>query len=235
MRTPQLITAAVTLLLTAALACQKVKNVPSPVSFTIVHAMATGNAIATQLGSDTSGKYWNAMINIYYGGSQLYSSIAGTTPVVIVPITDTGFNIFNGKLPLTSGGIYSLFLSGDTLHADTLLVKDNIPYYADSSVGIRFVNLSIGGKAVTIDLDTSPGTNEFPAFGYKTITDFKKYSAISTVGGVYNFEIRDQATGDSLTTYSWYYTVGKNNTIVIAGSPDPTSPTPLNVFSVNNF
>jgi len=229
------------LFLVEGMSCQKVKVVPAPASFTVINAMATSNPIVPRLGADTAGRYYNdpsgnSMIRLGYGSSQLYSLVAGTVPCLVVPSTDTGFKIFNGSLNLASGGIYSFFLSGDTAHADTMIVRDNIPYYGDSSVGVRFVNLSIGGKAVTVTLmGDDPNNLQFPAIGYQGITDFKKYNAGASVGGNYQFVIRDQATGDSLTSYFWSYALYKSNTIVISGSSDPLSPTPLNVFSVNNY
>jgi len=223
------------------MSCQKVKVVPPPASFTVINAMATSNPIVPRLGRDTAGRYYNdptgnSMIQLGYGRSQLYSPVGGTVPCLVVPRTDTMFKIFNGNLNLESGGIYSFFLSGDTAHADTMIVRDDIPYYGDSSVGARFVNLSIGGKAITVTLmGDNPNNLQFPAIGYQGITNFKKYNAGASAGGNYQFVIRDQATGDSLTSYFWSYTLYKNNTIVISGSPDPLSQTPLNVFSVNNY
>jgi len=241
MRTSHLTVVVVTVLLFAAIACKKDKVTPAPASVTVVNAMPDNSSIVPMFGTDTGGRYYNSpsygnnMIPVYYGTSQLYSPVAGATSLLVVPSTDTGFKIFNGSLTLKSGDIFSFFLAGDTAHADTLLVKDNIPYYTDSSTGVRFVNLSVGGKSLTINLDTDPANMEFPVLGYKGITDFKKYSAAAGPGGAYNFEIRDQASGDLLTTYTWFFPMFKNNTIVISGSTDPSSPTPLIVFSVNNF
>jgi hypothetical protein len=241
MRTPQLIYAFVLVLLMAAFACKKDKIVPPPASITVVNALTTGNTIVPRFGTDTAGRYFQGptsgytLVNIGYGAFQEYSRVAGTTPLLIVPSTDTVFKIYNGSLDLKSGDIYSFFLSGDSTHADTLLVKDNLPYYADSSSGVRFVNLAVGGKALTINLQSSPGTTEFPALGYKQITDFKKYNAMASLGGSYTFDVRDQATGDSLTNFTWTFSLFDNSTIVIAGSTDPASTTPLNVFSVNHF
>jgi hypothetical protein len=241
MRTPQLIVAVATLSLIATIACQKTKVVPAPASITVVNAMAENSSIVPKFGSDTAGRYYmgptygSTMVPVWYGASQLYSPVAGVTPLLVVPSTDTGFTIFKGSLTFNSGDIYSLFLSGDTAHADTMLVKDNIPYYSDSSAGVRFVNLSMGGKALTINLDTDPGNMEFPALGYKGITGFKKYDASPAAGDHYNFEIRDQASGDLLTTFTWSFPRFRNMTVVIAGSTDPGSATPLTIFSVNNF
>jgi len=239
MRTSRLITASIAASLVTALACQKVKFPAAPASFTVVHAMFNGNSIVPKFGTDTANRYYvgstggNTMVRVGYGGSQLYSPVAGTSPLSVVPITDTGFKIFNGNIALQSGAIYSFFLSGDTAHADTLLVKDEIPYYADSSAGVRFVNLSVGGKALTINLTSDTTLTPVATLGYRQLSGFLKYPANMAVGGSYSFDIRDQATGDLLASCSWSYPRFKNSTIVIAGSTDPSGT--LNPFTVNNY
>jgi hypothetical protein len=241
MRTLHLFSAIAVVSLAAGIACQKAKVVPAPASITIVHAMAGANAIVPKFGTDTAGRYYkgassgNTMVKVNYGASQLYSRVAGDNPLLVVPSTDTVFKVFNGSMTLNSGDIYSFFLSGDTAHADTLLVKDNIPYYGDSSAGVRFVNLSIGGKSLTINLASDPAHTPIAGLGYRQITGFMPYDARTSAGASYSFEVRDQATGDSLTTYEWTYPRFRNNTLVIAGSTDPGSLTPLKIFSVNNY
>jgi len=239
MRTSRLIFAIAALSLAIGFACQKAKVVPAPASITVVHAMFGGNDIVPKFGSDTVGRYYNGpstgniMVRVSYGTSQLYSRVAGVTPLVVVPITDTVFKIFNGSMTLQSGSIYSFFLSGDTAHADTMMVVEHIPYYADSSAGIRFINLTVGGKAITINLSSDSTLTPIATLGYRQITDFMKYGATIAVGGSYKFDIRDQATGGLLKTYTWSYRRFRNNTVVIAGITDASS-TP-NVFTVANY
>jgi hypothetical protein len=228
------------LLLIAFIACQKAKVTPAPASFTIVHAMTGGNRIVPKLGLDTARRYYvnsassAVLTKISYGNSLQYSAVAGNIALSVVPITDTTFKIFQGNLPLVSGGIYSFFLSGDTLHADTLLVKDEIPTYNDSTAGIRFVNLSNGGKSLSLNLAGDPGNKQVPSLGYRQITGFLPYDA-RTIGGSYSFDIRDGASGDSLTTITWNYITYKNTTIVIAGPTDPTNPSSFRIISVKNY
>lgn len=225
----------------ADIACQKAKVVPAPASITVIHAMAGGNAIVPRFGDDTTGRYYigptggSTMVQVGYGASQLYSRVAGTNPLLVVPITDTAFKIFKGSMTLQSGSIYSFFLSGDTAHADTTLIQDNIPSYADSSAGVRFINLATGGKSLIVNLTGDPSHTPITTLSYRQNSDFKKYAATMAAGGSYGFDIRDQATGDSLTSFSWSYPRFKNSTIIIAGSTDPSSTTPLTVFSVANY
>ena len=243
MRTLRLSLVPAALWLTVSIACQKAKVVPAPASITVVHAMAGGNTIVPKFGDDTAGRYYkgptsgNTMVQVKYAASQLYSRVAGTTSLSVVPISDTLFRIFNGSVNLESGSIYSIFFSGDTAHADTTLLVDNIPYYADSSTGSRFINLTVGGKAITVTLTSDATHTPITTLGYRQNSDFIKYPATLAAGASYNFTVRDQATGDSLYAYSWSYPRFKNSTIVIAGSTDPAPPPlmGLKVFSVANY
>lgn len=243
MRTLRLLLVSAALWLSVSIACQKAKIIPAPASITVVHAMAGGNPIVPKFGDDTAGRYYkgptsgNTMVKVSYAASQLYSRVAGTTSLSVVPSTDTLFKIFNGSVDLQSGSIYSFFLSGDTAHADTTLIVDNIPYFADSSTGARFINLTIGGKAITVNLTSDLTNTPIATLGYRQNSDFMKYPATLAAGAAYKFTIRDQATGDSLGVYSWTYPRFKNSTIVIAGSTDPAPPPTmmLKVFSVANY
>jgi hypothetical protein len=241
MRTSQLLVVMMAATCTVIAACNKDKVTPTPAAITVVNAMATSNAIVPKFGSDTAGRYYvdmnfyNPMVQVYYGGSQPYTRVAGLTPLLVVPITDTTFKIFNGNFKLQPADIYSFFLSGDTAHVDTMLVKDDIPYITDSTTGIRFVNLSIGGKSLTVNLTSDAAHTPLASLGYRQISAFAKYPATAAVGSTYDFEIRDQATGDLLTTYTLYFPLFRSSTIVIAGAQDPASSTPLSVFSVNNY
>ncbi|MDO6433022.1 DUF4397 domain-containing protein [Flavitalea sp. BT771] len=226
---------------TAIFSCEKTKYIAPPVSFVVINAMPGSNDIVPKLGADTAGRYFNSpesgrnIARVSYGTSQLYSIGPGQTSLTVVPITDTTFNIFKTDLTLESGTIYSFYLSGDTAHADTMMVKENLPPITDSSAGARFVNLASGGKSLTINLASDNTHTPIASLAYHNLSDFKNYDAGMNVGGHYDFEIRDQATGDSLTTFTWTYARYRCTTIVISGSTDPLSPTPLNVFAVNNF
>jgi hypothetical protein len=227
------------IVLIGGMSCQKTYVPPPPASIFIVNAMAGSNQIVPNFGTDTVYRYYKGpssattMVKISYGASVLYTRTPATTSLSVVPITDTVFKIFNGTLDLASGAIYSFFLSGDTAHADTMMIKENIPSYSDSSTGVRFVNLSIGGKALVINLVGDSGNLQFPAIGYQGVTDFRKYSAVASAGTSYKFEIRDQATGTLLKTYTWTFRRFRNNTIVISG--DPTIPAQFKVFAINHY
>jgi hypothetical protein len=115
--------------------------------------------------------------------------------------------MFYGILPLKAGKIYSLFLCGtDTTAPDFLFTTDSLPYHApsDSTVGIRFVNLSTGSNPISINLEGTGNGSEVGNLAYKAITGFKNYLSNSSMtnNGGYLFVIRDASSGDSLTSFS---------------------------------
>jgi hypothetical protein len=235
MRSPRLIALFAILLILTVIACKKYNfnGVVSPASVTVVHAMPAGNSIEPFFGVPPA-QYWKTRQQVWYGGSYLFSPPKDSNALLVVPSTDTAFHIFQGKMPLVSGGIYTFFLAGDTTQPDTLFLKDEIPYYQDSAVACRFVNCSQGGKSLNVYLQGNTQA-EISNMGYMRYGSFKRYAADNSVGGAYNFIITDAASGDTLTTYTWYYTVYKTNDLVIMGSQDGTGPQPLQVFAINYF
>jgi hypothetical protein len=224
------------------MACHKSSAVViSPASLNIINAIPTSQPIIPILGTTGPIEYFGNAQTVYYGNAQLYSPISGPNSLYIIQSTDTTeinpkLDMFSGTLNLSSGGIYSFFLAGDTSSVDTFFIKDNIPVYSDSSAGVRFINLAPASGPMSINLEGNPVTQmEFSNLGYKQISAFKAYSANNSAPGSYTFVIHDEVSGDSVVC-SWYYYVYKNNTIVIAGSENPSSSDyPINAFQINNF
>jgi len=238
MRTnPKLILIATMLLGLAACKKNNLNGIHSPASVNVVNAMPTSNPLVAFFGKGPV-EYYSTSVNLYYGTNLLFTPPVDSGNLTIRPITDTTFTIFQGKMDLVPGGIYSLFLAGDTTKPDTMWVKEEMPYYRDSVSGIRFVNLTQGGKAISINLvGNDPNSQmEFSSLTYRNITPFKKYPVNSPWNGVYYFyEIRDQGSGSLLGTYIWADYIFKTRTVVLAGSTDPTSNVPFTFFTVNNF
>jgi hypothetical protein len=157
---------------------------------------------------------------------------SGANSVNLISSTDTTHSVFHGTLNVITGGMYSLFVSGQVAHYDTLFVKDQIPVYPDSAAGVRFINLSSGSQLMSINLKGST-QKEFSSLAFNNITSFKKYSATSSVtnSGGYNFEVRD-ASNNLLTTFNWRPALfNKSNTLVITGLAGGS----VSVFQVNNY
>jgi len=204
-------------------------------SLNIVVANPDISSVAVNFSSSPIPWYKNQNF-IYYGGNLEYGISSGNAPLTIISSTDTNHVLLQGDLNLKAGAIYSLYLLGTGVKSDTLFRLDSIPYYTTALSGVRFINLSPDSPPLSIYLETDNGLElAFDNLSYKQQSNFKAYDASSSLSGSYNFEIHDKNTDMVLYTYSWNYLSTKCNTIVISGSVDPNSSTPLNVFQVNNY
>ena len=216
------------------LSCKKDNTVPIDSSLDIINAAANIPSVVVNF-SEAAIPFYQNQAFVYYSSSLEYGFPSGVTPIVIVSSSDTTKPIFQGNLNLAAGGIYSLYLIGQSQKPDTFLMEDNIVNYTPDLAGVRFINLSPDSGPISVNIQGNAATQtEFNSLAYKQISDFKTYDA-SVQYGNYTFEVRDQATGILLTTFAWNYTGSKNNTLVISGSVDPASTTPITVFQVNNF
>ncbi|MGH2646378.1 MAG: DUF4397 domain-containing protein [Ginsengibacter sp.] len=215
--------------------CSKESNHSfSTSSLTIVQAAMYVPSVAISF-AETPGSFYQYQAPLSYGSWMEYGIPSGATPLVVVSAEDTSHPLLDGTMDLKAGGIYSLYLTGNGAKADTIMKRDTIPYYSSVLAGVRFINLSPDSQPVSINLEGNAITQtEFNNLTYRQITPFKAYDA-SVQFGTYTFEIRDASTGNLLTTFSWNYTAAKSNTLVISGSVDPASSTPLQVFQVNNY
>lgn len=214
--------------------CKQENNIVSPIaSMNIINASPDNQQIVAAF-SDTMVPFYNTS-DIAYGSYQQYGNPQGNVPLILISSADTSLPAFQAKFDLKAGEIYSLFLAGQSKTLDTVFTRDFIPLYSDSVSGVRFINLSPASLPISVNVEgNDPTQTEFQGLSYRNITDFKIYPITGAVSG-YNFEIRDQASGTLLTTFYWSGTLHKNNTLVISGSEDPTSPYPIQVFQVNHY
>jgi hypothetical protein len=264
----------VAIVILAGTGCEKTETAPSvlkPVAFTVVNCIPNSQPIIPVFNAGSSIEYFRHALAIWYPGNGYpsfneYSPPGGMDSVFVVQQNDTldigakapGM-MFYSVMNLNPGDIYSLFLTGaDTSSPDYLFTTDSLPHYGsgDSTVGIRFVNLSTGSNPMSINLEGSSNGSEVADLSYKGITAFKRYVNNSTTMD-YLFVIRDAATGDSLTQFDFLQS-GSNNsgfgltdpsngsnngnlltfkniTIVIYGSENPASNFPLNATLIDNY
>ena len=170
---------------------------------------------------------------ITYGGFDEFGQPAGNSTVELVSSLDTTHSFYKKTLNFSAGSIHSLYIIGRDA-PETLLLEDHIPSYQDSTSGVRFINLSPDSKPVTINLQGNDATNtEFSSLAYKQISAFKGYSAkLPFLYNGYTFEVRDAASGDLLTTFTWTLKPFFCNTLVIGGLEGDGS---INVFPVNHY
>jgi len=209
--------------------CKKENANVGVVSLNLIHATANMDNIAVSF-SATPIPYYQNPANIGFATNYEYGLPPGMQALSVLSSDDTAKVAWAGILNMQPGKIYSFYLTGQKGRIDTLFQQDLIPVYTDSTVGVRFVNLSPDSKPVSINR-TGSASKEVVNLGYKQISTFKNYSGATDVGGAYEFEIRDQQTDNVLATFVWYYTLQKCNTIVIGG----LSNSGISVFQVNNF
>jgi hypothetical protein len=205
-------------------------------SLTIVNAVTGSSSLYTNFGATagketTSLQWYSTAAEVGHNSWSEFGSYSGIVDLAFSQTTDSLKVIWSGSVTLPIGSINSLFLSGDTTTVDTVTSVDNIPDFpqGDSLAGVRFANLSKGSLPMTVNIKGNPATQtEFSGLGYQQVSAFKSYSAVHSIGGSYSFEIRDQASGNLLATYTWRYTLEKCMTIVITGTSS------LSFFTVNS-
>jgi|GEM_PF-860406 len=133
-----------------------------------------------------------------------FTIVAGNSHVYLYPSDDSSHPYYNNTIQTVNGHVYSLFLSGNSPSSiDATLVEEKFsPYYTDSTIGVRLINLSPNSSSLHVTLASSSGASEFADVAYKQITAFKKYPLPSVIpAGSVSFQIRD--TGNTvLTTYT---------------------------------
>jgi len=181
--------------------------------------------------------FYSTTHKIGFSSSFEYSLTSGTVPVTIYQRSDTSHNVYANNVNLKGGGIYSLFLSGSNpSKPDAVFTTDIPPYHngADSTYGIRFINLTPDSAPVSINLQGKANGSEIGSLAYKAITPFKNYPFSNNVMSI-TFEVRDAISGVLLTTFVGNPNPFSNNTIVIDGLENDPSGNSMFTFQVNNF
>jgi hypothetical protein len=212
-----------------------IKDVPSKqaVSLTIVNAVVDSKPLCTNFNGTAPVSFidtWRMNYGEFFLSSNIFSRAAGIITLGLYQFPDTLAKdkpLYNLQLNLPEASISSLYLTGTTSDPDSMLVRDIVPGYAssDTSMGIRFVNLSKGSDPITVNLEGKPNGSEATALAYKGITGFKKYR-VRTGGGDYVFEFRDAGTGNLVASFTatgiddaanrWVY---RNFTLAFIGKP----------------
>lgn len=241
----------VAMIANAIIACTKTNTPRGAASVTVVNAMAGNTSMAITF--DPIDTLVPAATQINYNASQQLSYYSGQQKCFLHEVDQTTsfpnpkpLLVLSLDLPISS--TRSLFLTGTEAHPDTLFVDDK-PFYfpvQDTSMGIRFVNLSPGSTPISVNIEGQSNGSTINSLSYKGITNFKSYPANAAVSN-YVFEFRDAATGDLLATYSinevnnpgmdaspnlWRF---RNFTLVFNGLPDNNPDVPQGVFVVNHY
>jgi len=189
------------------LSCSKGSKLKGVASLTIVNAVADSEPSLIPNFSGTDPLTW--YINGYklgYGATMLTGSYSGKLKLGIYHYPDTSVHtipLYNLSLDIPVGTVHTLFLSGTINSPDTLFTMDILPYHppSDSSVGIRFVNLSKGSTPVSVNIAGAAQGSEVSSLPYKGITAFTNYPATAAVSD-YTFEFRDASSGTLIGAYN---------------------------------
>ena len=220
-----------------AVSCKKDKGEVMPVSSLNVINASPGITNAKVRTPNVAG-YYKQLTGVAFGRNAVFTVPAGSCSVTIANVADTTKPFYATAFNSNAGDIYSLFIGGSGGN-DIVLNKDMISYQADSTFGVRFVNMSYNSTPVNVNLSTTSTTNEFSNVAYKSITDFKVYNAHSTAPGSYVFQVRD-ASGNLLVSSPAIsrtnaMLLNHNITLVLKGAVGGSGTTALGVFIVNNY
>lgn len=194
----------IALLLLAIGSCKKdvLKAGEGTATLTIFNGVWGNDRLLTNFnGTGFTGiKFHRQLNSVYYGNGLFRTSYSGEQELGLYRPADTlqgGKPLFNLTLNLPLNTMHTLYLMGAPQSLDTLFITNSYPYHlpADSTMGIRFVNISEGGNPVSVNLVGEPNGSAAANLPYKSVTAFKNYSAHSTVDS-YAFEFRDKVTGE---------------------------------------
>lgn len=238
-------------------ACTKDMTLPRSSSLTVINAVVGSNSLVTNFSNDYNldGFYVNAQklsYGTYSPSVNVFGSYRDVTNLSLYQMPDTvphSSPIYNLEVDLSVGTIHTLFLTGTISSPDTMFTEDHPPYHpiTDSSVGVRFVNLSPGSNAISVNLigiSNGLAVNSLP---YKGITDFINYPVISSVSS-YTFQFKDAVTGSLIGSYSMSGINNgtgtniqtnayrfKNFTIALIGLPGGTGSGIQKTILINNY
>ena len=194
--------------LVTGLACSKQQDFPGTAALTLVNAVPNSTPSLVTNFSGTDPITYSTALKLVYGVvDKTNQSLAytGEQQLAIYRYPDTTAHstpLYNLALDLTPGTIYTLFLTGTLTSPDTMFTIDTPPFHpiSDSTLGIRFVNLSSGGVPVSVNIAGRANGSEVSGLSYKNITEFTKYSATAAVSK-YTFEFRNAATGVLISSF----------------------------------
>jgi hypothetical protein len=189
------------------LSCTKKKTFPGTAALTLVNAVPNSTpSLVTNFSGTDPITYSNALKLVYgvVDKTNLALAYTGEQQLAIYRYPDTTEHstpLYNLALNLEPGAIYTLFLTGTLSAPDTMFSIDTPPYHpiSDSSLGVRFVNLSSGSDPVSINIAGRANGSEVNGLSYKNMTGFTNYSATAAVSK-YTFEFRNAATGVLITS-----------------------------------
>ncbi len=235
--------------------CKKDAVLPGSSALTIINAIVGSKPLIANFSGSESIPYANAPqlgYGKYSASTNEFGYYTGNIKLGLYQYPDTTAKstpLYNLVLNLPPGTIHTLYLTGSVSAPDTMFMADYPPYhpFSDSSVGVRFVNLSFGSKPININIKGNASGSEVNSLPYKGLSAFKNYPATVSVSS-YIFEFRDAVSGALLGNFTM---IGINNgagtntstnayrfknfTIAFKGVPGGTGTSAQGTFLINNY
>lgn len=175
--------------------CKKGKIESKPAAaINVVASVISGGNVKLNTNARDSAKAYNA---------KAFVVVPGTT-ILLYPTTGSTTPYFDSNPDTENGGIYSIFLTGQSPTFESIFVKETaLDRYTDSSLGIRVINLSPNSVPMHITLASDVNTNIFSGIAYKQLTEFVKLPLKTTIPtGSVTFQVRSSVDNSILTSYT---------------------------------
>ncbi|MEO8172416.1 MAG: hypothetical protein ABI581_05010 [Sediminibacterium sp.] len=219
-------------------ACKKDTVATTPLaSLNLVNATVNAPAVKANFTSVPGNiSYYNLITaTTSYGANTAYGVLATNSVALAVALsTDSTKLIYNGSLNFGNGELYTLYLAGQATAPDTILRKENIPAYQDSSCGVRFINLSYNSTPIKVTLSTTPTVSEMSSLAYKAQSEFIKYDA-TVANNTRIFQVRDASTNAILASYTLTVPRFFACTLAWIGQTGTTGTNAPKVQRINNY
>jgi hypothetical protein len=177
---------------------------------------STNNSIAGS--NNTIGNNAAATIPLTSGQTQFSLFVPAVAATLSSPAIPT-VTYYTNTLTINGKSNYSLFLTGaSTSSIDQVLIQEDYPFsYADSTCGVRFINLAPDTNPVSVDIQGNLNGSGVDSMAYKAYSNFIKHPA-KAVNSTYTFEFRDATSGSLLTSFTLNTPYFHNVTLALNGT-----------------
>lgn len=136
--------------------------------------------------------------------SKVFSMRSGDSSIVFYPTKNPAKPYYNNVQTIVGGDIYTIFLHGKFPDVEMMWIKDHIPpYFTDSSLGVRIINLSPNSTPIDITLASATSNKLFSKINYKELTEFLVLPLKSNMpAGSVSFQVRNSIDNTVLATYT---------------------------------
>ena len=188
--------------------CAKERMPKATGTLDIIHTMVDAGKIRPSFrdGSPALFRYtFDINYNLFSANNNRFGQYEGDTRLRLYAMPDTTEKdppLMDLRLQLTEGSIQTLVLTGHKDQPDTMLIRDNIPWFnpKDSVMAFRFINCSPGSNPVNIRIKDGDIITEFSQMEYKQRSGFKTFPVLYNTRD-YVFEAWDATTNVLLATY----------------------------------